>query len=158
MRLFFSLLIRIIVLSLSFIIATLVVGIFLAFILFLGGDPTWLAEDSLAAGGAIGYALVAWIFIAGLSFAPAALIMLALEFTRASSLVANLLAGGACALVAMIMFEPSTGFESDGDWNAQRFWLVAIAAGFIAGFTHWLIAGRRAGRWMETTNSPTRVE
>ncbi|PCH45669.1 MAG: hypothetical protein COC23_06035 [Hyphomicrobiales bacterium] len=154
MLLFFSALFRIIILSLSFIVATLAAAIFIAFILFLEGDASWLFRDALAAGGTVAFAGVTWFNITSWAFAPAALILLALEFGRLSSLMINLLAGGACAVIVMIMFNPSIQFENGLAYDPQQLWMVAIAAGFIAGFTHWLLAGHRAGRWMGPADAP----
>lgn len=152
MIMFFSLLIRVIWLSISFLLSTFAAATFITFILFLDGDVSWLTQDIFAAGGAIAFATVVWLQITSQSFVPTLLIFAGLEAGRYVGLVTNLLAGGACALIVMMMGAPLEISVSDtetmGTYDPEKLWLVALSAGFIAGFTHWLLAGHRAGRWL----------
>lgn len=148
MRIFFTLLFRVLAVALSFAVSTLAAAVFLTFALFLDGDVSWLSEDIVAAGGAITFTGVAWLQIASQSFAPAMAILLGLELGRYKSLTINVLAGGACAVIIMVMTNPSASPDQGLPYDSDKIWMAAIAAGFVAGFVHWILAGHRAGRWM----------
>ncbi len=148
MNLFFGLLFRVFVLAFSFALSTLAAALFITFVLFLGGDAGWLQEDVTVIGGAVLFALAFWLQIATLGFAAVALTFLAMEIGRFTSLVASLLAGGLCA--AIILFSglaQNAGIE-ELPYELNQVRLTLIAAGFVGGLVHWLIAGHRSGRWM----------
>jgi hypothetical protein len=74
--------------------------------------------------------------------APAAVAIALAELAALRGLVANLALGGMLALFAgWRAFEPEPGLSRSGI-------LVLLAAGFVAGFVYWAIAGRHAGNWL----------
>ena len=137
-------LIRAMALALSFILSTFAASAFLSFALFLGGDAEWVRTNPEVAVGTVGFALAVWFEIASALFAPFFLFMLIAEPARLNGLVTNLLIGGGFALVYMVMNDMAV----DMPYTEQEVWLAAIAAGFVGGLTHWMLAGYRAGRWM----------
>ena len=137
-------LIRIIALSLSFCLSTLAAALFITFVLFLGSDPTWLENDPAVAVGAFGFTIGVWFEIAHSLFAVFFFLVLIAEFVRASSLLFNLIAGGGLALVYMVL----TPYAFDLPYREEQIWIAALAAGFVGGLVHWILAGYRAGRWL----------
>jgi hypothetical protein len=137
-------LIRTIALALSFILSTLAAATFVSFALFLGGDADWLRDDPQVAVGTAGFALAVWFEIARALFVPFIFFILIAEPARLAGLVSNMLVGGGFALVYMVM----TGSAVDLPYPQQEIWIAAVAAGFVGGLAHWLLAGHRAGRWI----------
>ncbi len=144
---FFLALIRLVALALSFILSTFAAAGFITFVLFLGADANWLQEDPFVAIGAATFLMAMWLNVAQLSFYPALGIFFVLEFARYSSLLTNLLAGGLCAIATLLLLPEFTQTEVLPYPN-KEVWLAVIASGFIAGLTHWLLAGNRSGRWL----------
>lgn len=139
-------LIRILALILSFLLSTLAASLFVTFALFLGGDPEWLKDDPLVMIGSVGFSVTLWWTIASVLFLPLCGLTIVSEFARLSSLTANLLLGGLSAVIFMVMHQ--TLYESDLPYDSAEIWLAALSAGFVGGFTHWMLAGHRAGRWL----------
>ena len=137
-------LIRLIALALSYMLSTLAAAAFVTFALFLDAEAQWLREDPAVAVGAVGFTLAVWFEVASAVFAPFLLLVLIAELARLTSLTFNTLAGGLLACVYMVL----TPYGFDLPYTVQQIWLVALAAGFVGGFTHWALAGHRAGRWM----------
>mgnify|MGYP000005823228 CR=1 FL=1 len=148
MTLFFGLLFRILVLAFSFAVSTLAAALFVMFVLFLGGDASWLQEDPAVAGGAVLFTFAFWLQAASLGFAIVALVFLVMEIGRFTSLVASLVAGGLCASIILFSGMAATAGIEDLPYDPNQVRLTFIAAGFVGGLVHWLIAGHRAGRWI----------
>lgn len=144
---FFLLLWRLFALTLSYLLSTFVAAGFLTFALFLGADPSWLNEDVEVAVWSMGFLGFMWLAITQLTFAPALLAFIVLEFGRMETLLANVLAGGFCALVALVL-SPAADEVSSLPYPERDVWIAVLAAGFVGGLTHWILAGCRAGRWM----------
>lgn len=136
--------IRVLALILSFLLSTLAAAIFLVFALFLGGEPEWLRDDPAVVMGSVGFAFAAWTEICRALFLPFLLIAAVAEFSRLTSFLFNVLAGGGLALFYLVV----TPYSFDLPYSQQEIWTAALAAGFVAGLTHWLLAGYRAGRWL----------
>jgi len=141
---FVLVLIRMLALSLSFILSTLAAAAFVTFALFLGGETQWLHNDPEVVFGSIGFTLAVWVEIARILFLPFLLYVIIAEPTRLSGLVINLAMGGLFALIYMFM----TPYAFDLPYTEQQIWTAALAAGFVGGFAHWILAGSRAGRWL----------
>ncbi|MEM7695321.1 MAG: hypothetical protein AAF318_12790 [Pseudomonadota bacterium] len=81
--------------------------------------------------------------------APAALFVVLSELTRLRGFVVHLVAGCVIGLVAALpvgtLMEGEVLPDLPGD--VVR---LAVASGAVGGFVYWLIAGRRAGRWLDT--------
>ena len=137
-------LIRLMALALSYALSTLAAAAFVAFSLFLGGNAEWLRDDAGVLIGTIGFTFAVWIDIGPALFGPFLLLMLIAEPARLAGLTSNLLAGGLLALIYMVMVPLAV----DLPYAQQEIWLAALAAGFLGGLVHWILAGHRAGRWM----------
>ena len=137
---------RVVMLCISFFFSTLAAALFVTFSLFLGADVSWLEEDPLVAAGSLGFTLSVWLTIGWSLFLPFIGLVTIAEFTRLTGLLANLLMGGLCALIFLVLFISPENL--DVPYSETEVWLTALAAGFVGGFTHWLIAGHRAGRWL----------
>lgn len=136
--------IRLLALIFSFLISTLGAAAFLAFALFLGGETQWLRNDPAVAMGWLGFTFVAWIEICQALFLPFILIAAIAEFSRQTSFLFNVLAGGGLALFYLL----TAPYSFDLPYSQQETWTAGLAAGFVAGLFHWLLAGFRAGRWL----------
>jgi len=82
--------------------------------------------------------------IAGLSILPVTIVIAITEMVRWRALTIHLVLGGVCALFVMFSaLELPTGqLPNNGTV------IVSLAAGFVATFFYWLIAGRNAGEWL----------
>ncbi len=101
------------------------------------------AVDTIYGVGSAGTLFVAGfliVYVGGVSFLPALLGVVVTELFAVRSVIAYLLVTGVFGYVAHLVL-PYTGPEV----LLERRGLAFAAAGFVAGFTYWLIAGRRAG-------------
>jgi len=89
------------------------------------------------------YAAIAFILVNMLTFVPASLIVAVAEWKRIRSWGYFVTAGGLIALVLTTLF----GFSPSPGNGGASLYLGAFlfAAGLIAGFIYWAIAGRHAG-------------
>lgn len=140
-------LIRMMALALSFILSSLAAAAFVTFALFLGGETQWLHNDPEVVFGSVGFMFAVWVEISRMLFVPFLVFVLIAEPARLSSLVVNLIVGGLFAVIYMIM----TPYTFDLPYSQQQVWTAALAAGFVGGFAHWILAGSRAGRWLGPT-------
>jgi len=138
---------RMVVLMFSFFIATLAASAFLAFALFLGGDTYWLHDGAVLAGTAV-FTFTAWWVAMQTSFLPFAGLVVLFEFTRWRSFLTHTAAGGAVALWAVRLVDDMNQGEAVLPYADRDIWLAVMAAGFIGGATHWLVAGHRSGMWL----------
>lgn len=137
-------LIRLIALAFSFMLSTLAAAAFVTFALFLGAETEWLRNDPGVAFGSVGFTFAAWLEISHILFAPFLVYVVIAEPARLTGLITNTLIGGGFAVVYMVM----TPYVFDLPYSQQEVWTAALAAGFIGGFIHWMLAGNRAGHWM----------
>ncbi len=117
----------------------------------------WLREDPLVAIGATTFLLAMWVNIAQLSFFPALSIFFILEFGRMSSLVTNLIAGGLCSIAAYVLI-PEFSLNEPLPYTDKEIWIALLASGFVAGLTHWILAGHRSGRWLGPQKSTALID
>lgn len=84
--------------------------------------------------------------VASLAALPMMLAVIISEAMRWRGMTVNLVMGGAVALATglSLFARENSGLPSDGTL------VVLLAMGFVGGFFYWLIAGRSAGRWLET--------
>ena len=154
MRFVVGAVLRSISLLLSYALSTLSAASFLTFVLFLGSEIGWLVDDPLVIGGAALYLFTTWLITAQLVFAPALVAIVTAELARLSSLLSNVLLGGVCAVVVIVL-SPLQNVVTEGSYYQDgQFELAVISAGFIAGFTHWVFVGHRAGRWLHGSSNP----
>ena len=136
--------IRFLALIFSFLISSLAAATFLTLALFLGGEPEWFRNDPAVALGSVGFTFAGWVEISQSLFLPFLLVAAVAEFSRLTSFIFNILAGGGLALFYLVL----TPYSFDLPYSQQEIWTAALAAGFVAGFAHWILAGCRAGRWL----------
>ncbi|EFL89664.1 hypothetical protein [Ahrensia sp. R2A130] len=138
---------RVCVLLFSFAVATFAASAFLTFALFLGGDTYWLGDD-VALMGSVLFTFTAWWIAVQTTFMPFAGLALLFEFTSWRSFLAHTAAGGAAALWSARMVELVQDGKVVLPYADRDVWLAVLAAGFVGGATHWLIAGHRSGMWL----------
>lgn len=146
-----SLVLRIVVLSISFVLATMASAAFLTFALFLGGDLSWLRDDLSVVGGTLIFGAASWFTIANLVFFPALIAIVILEYGYFKSLLINATIGGLIAIYVLLMY--TTVIQQELNYPVTELKVAIIAAGFVGGITHWMIAGHRAGRWRGSLSS-----
>jgi len=122
--------------------AFLAAGVFLAFGLFQVLDPH---GDPVAFGATIGTGLVSASVIGGVTFVPALIAVCVTELFRLRGIVVHLAAAGLIAVGVWSAGDPQSVAPGSGGLAPGS--VVAAAAGFVAGFVYWLIAGRQAGTW-----------
>ena len=147
MILFFRVLTRLFVLAFAYILATLaglatiaaaIWGWQVNYIDFASQTPE---QDivNLFAYSTIG--IFAYVSILYVAATPAAVYGLVTEGLAWQSLTIHILGGGAIALYLLLIANNPTTQPPQQDI------IITLAAGFVAGFTYWLIAGRSAGSW-----------
>lgn len=85
--------------------------------------------------------IFAYVSILYASATPAAVYGLITEGLAWRSLTIHVLGGGAIALYILLIANNQTTQPPQQDI------IITLAAGFVAGFVYWLIAGRSAGNW-----------
>jgi len=164
-----NLIVRLVAIVFALLLAYLAAGLFVALGMFLGWFRYLFAaftaetggvvetSDVLAAIATFAVALFSSFTIAIAATAPSLVAIAIAEALRGEALrwrglVINLLLGGGVALATdWIATAPGSPPLSGGAA------LVLLATGFIAGFTYWLIAGRGAGRWLDTGSDLNRA-
>lgn len=159
-----NLIVRLVAIVFALLLAYLAAGLFVALGMFLGWFRYLFAaftaetggvvetSDVLAAIATFAVALFSSFTIAIAATAPSLVAIAIAEAMRWRGLVTNLLLGGGVALATdWIATAPGSPPLSGGAT------LVLLATGFIAGFTYWLIAGRGAGRWLDTASDLNRA-
>lgn len=101
-------------------------------------DQTILAVATLVLGTLASFQLV------GLAVLPVTIAIAISELMRWQGMTVHMVLGGLCALFVMF----SALSLPDGELPANGTVIVSLAAGFVASFIYWLIAGRNAGEWL----------
>lgn len=116
-------------------------GLFLAWGLF---QPQGIEADPARFAATIWTGVVSGMIIGGMAAVPAFATIAIAEILRMKSLILNLAAGGLIAFGLWSLGEPGVREVEPALRPGTG---VALAAGFVAGFVYWLIAGRTAGSW-----------
>lgn len=116
-------------------------GMFLAWGFF---QPHGIETDPVGFAATVWSGAVSGVVIGGMAALPAFAAILLAELFRLNSLILNLAAGG---LIAFGLWSVGGGDVAAAEPALRPGTSVALAAGFVAGFVYWLIAGRTAGRW-----------
>jgi hypothetical protein len=141
---------RLFVILFAFLAACLVAGmIVVGAVLFpeftdLGTGPI----DPSALNVVLGFG---FIFISGFALLPALLVVLVTEAFNIRGVLAYAVGGGLVGLacyLGLVPFDPET-MHFDG--IVRRHLEIMTGAGIVAGLIYWLIAGRTAGAWRETS-------
>ena len=156
------LILRLIVIAFALCVALLGASMFIGFGLAMGMFPEMVSSDPNSIfnieeeSGTI-FAVITFILgviagfqIAGLAMLPVVVAIAVSELMHWRGLVAQLVLSGLCALFVMFSALQLPQGQLPGDGTV----IVSLAAGFVAGFLYWMIAGHRAGKWMGETVTP----
>lgn len=126
---------------LGLVVAFLAAALFLAFGFLRAIEPS---TDPVAFGMTIGWSLVGASVIGGFAFVPSLVAIAISEGFGLRGMVYHVLAGGLVAAGTWIIAGAGSPSAAQG---LPAGTLVVLAAGFVAGFVYWLLAGRQAGCW-----------
>ncbi len=118
-------------------------------IAFLVPEVGALDLPPLGHGAVAVFATFGFVFISAYALLPALLVIIAAEAFAIRSVLFYAVAGG---LLGAILILNSDGWDWRAiqiDGGARRELEIMAAAGIVAGFVYWAIAGRKAGRWRE---------
>jgi len=140
-----SLLVRLVVIFFGFLAASLAAGLVLALGLLL---PEWrdFAGPEFD-GGLSAVVVVSAVLISGFALIPTLLVVVVAEALRLRSALFYAAAGAAVAVLSLYGFEGIADPLAWGDAVARSELQLVAAAGIVAGFVYWALAGRNAGRW-----------
>lgn len=154
MRHFGDLVLRMITILIGFTFAVIAAGLFLSFGLVSEYFAAFFADvDPSASFEGLS------IFMVGLymgahagaaAFLPAMVIIAIAELMRWRGMTTNLLLGGLCALFVGVI----RSTVGNGQTLSENTLIILLATGFIGGFIYWLVAGRKAGAWMDKQAQP----
>ena len=142
---------RIFVIFFAFLFASIAAGITIAFGL-LGSEWQSLQGDPVAARG--GFLIASFFgtsFAGAAAFLPLLLLAILTEAFRLRSFLFYAIAGVMIALLAYYGTGLGNPYEESIDHAGpiNRGLELTIAAGAVFGLAYWLIAGRKAGAWLE---------
>ncbi|WP_428698876.1 translation initiation factor IF-3 [Stappia sp.] len=127
---------------LALVVAFLSAAFFLAFGFLRAIEP---GADPVAFGMTVGWSLVGASIIGGFAFTPALVAIAISEGFGLRGMVFHILAGGLIGAGTWFLTEAAGSAGVAQGLPAGT--LVVLAAGFVAGFVYWLLAGRQAGCW-----------
>ena len=126
---------------LALVAAFLAAAFFLAFGLLHAIEPS---ADPVAFGMTVGWSLVGASIVGGFAFVPSLVAIAISEAFGLRGMIHHILAGGLVGAGTWILAEAGSPGVAQG---LPAGTLVVLAAGFVAGFVYWLLAGRQAGCW-----------
>ncbi len=126
---------------LALVLAFLSAAFFLAFGFLRMIEP---GADPVAVGMTVGWSLVGASIIGGFAFIPSLVAIAISETFALRGMVYHILAGGLVGAGTWTLAETGSPDVAQG---LPAGTLVVLAAGFVAGFVYWLLAGRQAGCW-----------
>lgn len=149
MRTIGRILVRLIAVSVGYVIACFAVGAAISGAIvasaWLTGEITismaHLTAESVFFGGVL--ASMAAVY----GFAPAVLAIVVAEVFRVRRALYHVLCGGLAGALGYVAASPLARFDDPGAYDAAFGGRIAlfVAAGLIGGFVYWLVAGRTAG-------------
>jgi len=155
MSLLVSAFVRLIPIFFALFVALIAAGLLFGFGLASGLFPEMMTDGNSGAGhdegfeffilaiATVGFGAIASFQLAGVLGIPLIIAILATELMRWQGMVVHLVLGGLVALFVMFTQLPAEVTPKEGTI------IVTLAAGFIAAFFYWLIAGRNAGNWLK---------
>lgn len=142
---------RLLVILFALFIAVLIAGIALA-VGVMVPDFVTVTTDPIEHFQFIAFSFLATNIVMAAAFVPALVLVGLAETFDIRSVFYYAFGGGAVALIAF--FGSDIRFEETTDMPPVAFGLqLVVAAGIIAGFVYWIIAGRNAGRWKNSGGS-----
>lgn len=148
MQLIGHLIVRLVIVTTGFVLAVIAAALFLSIgVVRDVVGPLIEYHSGIAADGLLVpvIGIISSPFLAATVLAPAAITIAVAELMRWGGLIINMVLG---ALISLYAGWRSLALEPDLSLN-QGVIIVLLAAGFCAGLVYWLIAGRRAGRWLD---------
>lgn len=141
---------RIFVIFFAFLIASMAAGIVIAYGL-LGYEWHLLQSDAVARGSFWVVSAFGTSFAGAAAFLPLLLLAVLAEAFRLRSILFYALAGVVFALLAYYGSGLGNPYEESIDHAGPitRGVELAIASGAVFGIAYWLIAGRKAGVWLD---------
>lgn len=138
--------IRLVMITIGFIAASIAAGVSLA---FLTRVITPQEAGELSGAGFDGWMVVATIMFASwtgyVAFFPGMAVIFYGEFTRRRDWLYYAVAGGLIAILAPLFI---TFVWGDSRPSESEFLVMSLAAGMIGGLAYWLVSGRNAGNWL----------
>lgn len=147
MRTVGHIIVRLVSIFLGLALAFLAAGAFLGLGFFNHVIDPALAGEEIGGRGFFTF-LLAFIwspFIAAVALGPALLLIAIAELGRWRGFIVNMALG---ALAALFTFWLNDN-PASGQGLAQGTLVVLLATGFVGGAGYWLIAGRKAGAWLD---------
>jgi hypothetical protein len=95
------------------------------------------------------FATFGFVFLSAHALVPALLVIIAAEAFSVRSVLFYAVAGGLLGAVLLLGADSLNMRELSADTSARRELEIMAAAGIVAGFVYWAIAGRKAGMWRE---------
>jgi hypothetical protein len=145
---------RVFVIFFAFLIACVAAGMTIALGL-LAGEWQLLQTDPVAQGTFWVASFLGTSFAGAASFMPLLLVVILAEAFRLRSAIFYALAGIAIAFLAYYSWGFWNPYEESIDQPGPiaRGVELVLAAGVVFGLTYWLVAGRKAGAWLDRKNS-----
>ena len=142
---------RFAVILLGFACAALAASAFLHLLLIGGLD--WRGDEvgPVVAGALLLSIPLVSLFVAYISFLPAAVVVLAAELLGRRDWLFFTLSGGGVGLV-VARFAPGR----EAGWTDSGLLWALVACGIAGGLAYWLVAGRGSGRWLHPDPSAPR--
>lgn len=138
--------IRLVMITVGFIAASIAAGVCLA---FLTRFITPREAGELTGAGLGSWMVVATIMFSSwtgyVAFFPGMAVILFGEFTRRRDWLYYAIAGGLIAILVPLFI---VFFGSDSRPSETEFLVMSLAAGMIGGLVYWLVSGRNAGNWL----------
>jgi hypothetical protein len=141
---------RIFVIFFAFLIASMAAGMTIAFG-FMGSEWHWLQADPVARGSFWVVSFFGTGFTGMAAFLPLLLLAVLAEAFRLRSVLFYALAGAAIGVFIYYGSGLGNPYEESIDHAGPltRGAELALAAGAVFGLVYWLIAGRKAGAWLD---------
>jgi hypothetical protein len=141
---------RLFVIFFAFLFACMAAGITIAFGL-LSGEWQMMQTDPVARGTFWIAAFVGTGLTGAKAFLPLLLVIIVSEAFRLRSIIFYALAGIVIALAAYYGLGFGNPYEESIDQAGPiaRGIEIVIAAGVVFGLAYWLVAGRKAGAWLD---------
>ncbi len=141
---------RVFVIFFAFLIACMAAGLTIAFGFF--GQEWALMQSDPVARGTFWIATVVGTSFAGVKgFLPLLLVIILSEAFKLRSFIFYALAGIGIALTAYYGWGFANPYEEsiDAPGPISHGLQQVVAAGVVFGLAYWLVAGRKAGKWLE---------
>lgn len=140
---------RIVLVLFAGLLASLAAGLVVTLAVLL---PEWSALDlgpldDSTFGIVVGFGA---IFLSGFALLPALVMIGIAEALAIRALLYYAAAGAAIAVLLYLSFQGWDTLALEVNGFARRELEILAAAGIVAGFVYWAVAGRSAGAWRET--------